>query len=260
MKKITTLILTLALAVCAIAATPVKADETTVYVTIVNGDVVLTQKAVNVTDVDGDGALTINDALYNAHEANFEGGAAQGYGSAVSDWGLSLTKLWGIENGGSYGYYVNNNAAMGLADPVKNGDYINAFVYQDTTGFSDKYCFFNVNTVAEGDVQLTLSAAGYDENWNPVVLPVAGAAILINGEKTAFVTDEAGKVSVNAEAGSVISAALEGSILVAPVCLVTAKTDETPKTGDSKVGFAFGAVCLVAAAAAVSARKKEYEA
>lgn len=263
MKKLATLILTFALALCAIGNTTVKAEDTTVYVTIVNGAVVLTQKAVTVTDVDADGALTINDALYCAHETNYEGGAAAGYGSAMSDWGLSLTKLWGIENGGSYGYYLNNGYAMGLADAVKNGDYINAFVYQDTTAWSDTYCYFNVNTVdADTDTELTLSAFGYDAEGNAVVLPVAGAVITLNGEKTALVTDENGKATVKAAAKDVISAVSDTQNLVAPVCVAVAKAaaDETPKTGDSKVVIALAGLCMIACAAVVVTRKKEYEA
>ena len=55
------------------------ADDTEVTVSVANGDAVLVQKPVTVTDTDGDGALTIADALYCAHEAYFEGGAAGAY-------------------------------------------------------------------------------------------------------------------------------------------------------------------------------------
>lgn len=37
-------------------------------------------------------------------------------GFAVSDEGF-ITKLWGVENGGSYGYYVNNVAGYGDQRP-----------------------------------------------------------------------------------------------------------------------------------------------
>ena len=56
----------------------------------------LAMEKITVADNDGDGALTINDALYAAHEKAFTGGAAAGYASVQSDWGLSLSKLWGI--------------------------------------------------------------------------------------------------------------------------------------------------------------------
>lgn len=48
-------------------------------------------------------------------------------------------KLWGTENGGSYGYYVNNVSTWSLTDPVDEGDYVNAFVYTDLTTWFDTY-------------------------------------------------------------------------------------------------------------------------
>ena len=158
-RKILALLLVLALAFSLIPMTladdaPLTAD---VFVTISNaGELVLVREAVSVTDADGDGALTINDALIAAHDAKFEGGAEAGYASAQSDWGLSLTKLWGVENGGSYGYYVNDQMFMGLADPIATDDSIYAFVYKDTEGFSDAYAYFSdaaVEIAAGSDIE-----------------------------------------------------------------------------------------------------------
>ena len=249
MKKRLLAVLAAAALVLGLMTVPVFADEApTVYVTIANGSVVMNQQAVAVSDIDKDGALTINDALYLAHEASFEGGAAAGYGSAEGSYGLSLTKLWGVENGGSYGYYVNNTAAMGLADPVKGGDYIYAFVYTDTTGWSDAYSYFNANalTVNAGDeIPLVLSYVGYDADWNPVALPAEGAVITINGAPTDVKTDAEGKAVITiSEAGSfVISATSETQTLVPPVLNVTT----TPATGNPGV-FVYGIVCVMALA------------
>ncbi len=217
-----------------------KPADVVVYVSIVNGDIKLAQHAVTVKDIDNDGALTINDALYLAHEAKYSGGAAAGYGSAQSQWGLSLTKLWGVENGGSYGYYVNNASAMGLTDPVKNGDYVNAFVYTDTVAFSDSYAFFNENVVTGNtgkEIKLTLSAAGYDANWSPVTLPVANATITVDGVKTNYKTDADGKVTIKvASTGRhIVSAVSDSANLVPPVLVVTSSKDATPKTGDNSL-------------------------
>lgn len=199
-----------------------------VYVTIADGDgkLVLTQEEITVTDRNDDGILTIDEALFATHEAKYEGGAAAGYGSAVSSWGLSLTKLWGVENGGSYGYYVNNASAMGLGDEVKEGDYINAFIYTDLTTWSDKYTFFNKNTLTaheDEEISLTLSAAGYDASYNPITTPVEGATITLNGVATNIKTNAEGKATVKlADAGKVvISAASDTAILVPPVCVAT---------------------------------------
>lgn len=44
-----------------------------------------------------------------------------GYATDTGDYGLYITKLWGTENGGSYGYCLNNAACMSLTDPVVQG-------------------------------------------------------------------------------------------------------------------------------------------
>ena len=210
------------------AASEPAATEATVLVTIAdeNGKLALTMEAVTVTDIDADGVLTINDALYCAHEDYYEGGAAAGYASAMSEYGLSLAKLWGAENGASYGYYVNDVAAWGLSDPIAEGDRINAFVYTDLTAWSDTYCYFDVaeaDAKAGDTITLTLSSAGYDADWNPITLPVAGATITVNGEKTDAVTDENGKatVTLSGEGTLIISAVSDTQTLVPPVCVVT---------------------------------------
>ena len=251
------------------------ATEATVLVTIADasGKLVLAMEAVTVTDIDADGALTINDALYCAHETYYDGGAAAGYASAMSDYGLSLAKLWGTENGGSYGYYVNDVAAWGLADPIADNDRVNAFVYTDLTAWSDTYCYFDVVTMdakAGDTLTLTLSAAGYDADWNPVTLPVAGATITLNGEKTDAVTDENGKatVTLSGEGTLILSAVSDTQTLVPPVCLVTlpaaektvgSDTAASPDTGDAGTftGIVMlGALCVAGIALAGKRRDK----
>lgn len=209
---------------------PASAD---VYVTIAynNGKLVLTQEKITATDKDNDGKITIDEALLAAHEAKYEGGAAAGYASAMSDWGLSLTKLWGVENGGSYGYYVNNVSAMELADEVHSGDYINAFIYTDLTAWSDTFCFFDTyvaNAEKNGEITLTLKAAGYDANNAPITTPVEGATITINGTATTVKTNAEGKATIKLETAgkNVISATSDTMTLVPPVCVATVSTDD----------------------------------
>ena len=200
----------LALALCGAAVAE------TVYVTIADGQgqLVMVNAAIDVTDVDADGALTINDALYAAHEAAYEGGAEAGYAAADAGYGLSISKLWGEENGGSYGYYLNDASAYSLLDPVADGDYLNAFVYTDLEAWSDLYCTFGYREVvadAGANIKLTLNMMTFDENWNPVSLPVEGAILTIDGEDS----DAAGD--------HLISARSDSAILVPPVCIVTVK-------------------------------------
>ena len=199
-------------------------DSATVYVSVSNkGQLATAQVKVTVTDIDGDNALTVNDALYAAHEASYSGGAKEGYGYYVhKDYGLSISKLWG-DTSGNFGYYINNSSCWSLSDPVKNGDYLNAFVYSDSKKYSDKYCFFNcykLTADAGSDVELTLSYAGYDANWAPVTLPVADAEITVDGTKTGIRTDANGKatIQINGAGEHIISAVSSSEILVPPVC------------------------------------------
>lgn len=222
--------------------TPATAN---VYVTVSNaGTLVLTQEKITVIDRNGDGKFDIDEALYWAHEGKYEGGADAGYGSDYTEYGLSLTKLWG-DTGGNFQYYVNNVSAWSLADEVKEGDYVNASIYADATSYSDKYSFFDKNTltaIAEEEITLTLCAYAYDSNWQPYEVPVKNATITLNGEATQYKTDENGKIALKlSKAGTyVISATSATDILVPPVLTVTvnAKMPEagTPETSVPTLG------------------------
>ncbi len=199
----------------------------TVYVSISDdtGALALAYQPVAVTDADADGTLTIHDALTCAHAACHPDGAAA-YLAEDTEWGKSLYVLWGVDNGGSYGYMLNDVSPMSLLDTVKDGDHVKAYAYTDLTAWSDLYCYFAapaVTAAPNAELPLTLSAAGYDANWAPVVLPVTGAVITVNGEKTDIVTDENGNAVLTlAEAGTyTISAVSDTQTLVPPVCIVT---------------------------------------
>lgn len=233
MKKCISLMAVLLLVLTA-AVMPVMAEteETgTVYVTISNaGELVVTREAVAISDADGDGALTIQDALILAHDAKFEGGAAEGFATVDSDYGPMITKLWGVENGGSYGYYLNNAMAMSLTDPVADGDCLTAYVFADTVTFSDVYTYFDA-AAAEGKVgeelTVTLYQVGFDANYAPVSSPLSGVSVTVNGVEAA-VTDAEGKavVKLESEGEFVLSAASSELTLVPPVCLVTVTAAE----------------------------------
>lgn len=220
--------LSLLLAVWMLVSLTASAEAApTVYVSISTdtGALVLAYVPVALADADGDGALTICDALMLAHAAHHPEGAAA-FLAEQSEWGLSLYKLWGVENGGSYGYMLNDASAWSLVDPMKDGDHVKAYAFTDLTAFSDTYAYFTAPVAASAvnsEITLTLNAAGYDEAWNPVTLPVAGATLTVNGEKTDVVTDENGNAVLTlAEAGTyTVSAVSETMTLVPPVCIVT---------------------------------------
>ena len=205
------------------------AEGVNVYVSISDrGDLVLKQKSVEVTDVDADGALTISDALYCAHEKYYKGGAEAGYECYYNEayMSLSLSKLWGYDEGTSFDYYVNDQMSMGLSDPISEGDYLNAFVYVDQPGYSDKYSFFNAHKIgvkngASKKIALYVYD-GYDENWMPIKKAMKNAKIIINEKETDYVTGKKGKVTLNLEkSGSYfISAVSDDVTLVPPTCLV----------------------------------------
>ncbi|MBQ1376980.1 MAG: hypothetical protein IIY77_03335 [Lachnospiraceae bacterium] len=232
-KKVLASLTALILAIGLMSPTVFADGSATVYVTIANGDLKMVQQPVTVTDVDEDGALTIYDAFYLAHEAAFDGGAAAGFAAEETTYGLSITKFWGVENGGSYSYYLNTIMAMGLTDEVKDGDYLDGFVFTDTTTFSDQYSYFNVRNAAVNagqDLELTLSALSFDENFNTVVGPVADATITVNGQATEYKTDADGKVTIKFDTDGqfIVSAVSDTAVLVPPAVVVNA----TPLTGD----------------------------
>ena len=220
--------LSLLLAVWMLVSLTASAEAApTVFVSISDdtGALVLAYVPVTLTDADGDGALTICDALMLAHAAHHPEGA-EAFLAEQSEWGLSLYKLWGVENGGSYGYMLNDASAMSLLDAVKDGDHVKAYAFTDLTAFSDTYAYFTAPVAAaavNSEITLTLNAAGYDANWAPVTLPVAGAVLTVNGEKTEIVTDENGNAVLTlAEAGTyTVSAVSDTMTLVPPVCIVT---------------------------------------
>ncbi len=229
-----------------ILALPVSAGGLEVLVAISDGNpengVELAWEKVTVADCDSDGQLTINDALFSAHEKFYKGGAAAGYASSSTEFGVSLNKLWGVENGGSYGYYINDSSPLSLSDTVEDGDRIYAYAFADLSAWSDMYTFFDrcqLDAEDGEEVALTLSGAAFDAEWNPVTVPVEGAKILVDGKDTGVVTDAEGKavIALNGNGQQVISARSDSAVLVPPVCV--AQVDG---------GVSISTVCLVAGA------------
>jgi len=230
MKKIASLILALVF-LFSLGYAEVAPEGVNVFVSITNdeNELVLAYEPVFVTDQDNDGKITIADALSEAHALKHENGA-EAFSYAQTEYGLSLTLLWGVDNGGSYGYMVNDASPLSLSDEVKDGDHVKAYAFTDLIAWSDTYSFFSkpaCEIKAGETVSLALSAAGYDEMWNPVVLPVEGAKVMVNGEESNVVSAEGGAVELTFEKAGVyvVSAVSETMNLVKPVCVVTVITE-----------------------------------
>ncbi len=236
-----------------------SAEPVNVKVTIADaGELKLTAEPVSVSDADSDGAITVGDVLVAVHEQKFDGGAAAGYATADSQYGLMITKLWGVENGGSYGYYVNNALAMGLTDPVAEGDSVYAYTYKDIANFSDVYTFFTTDTLTgkTGEtVSLTLQAVTFDEKFAPVTGPFEGASILLNGEDTGVKTDKDGKAEIKlTDAGTAIfSAVSDTATLVPPVCVATVEKG----TNVALIIILIACACILVVVCVVVALKKK---
>ena len=229
MKKAVSLMIA-AMLVCVALFPAFAVDPVNVTVTVCDGGTVpaLACATVTVSDRDADGTLTIYDALYCAHEQYCDGGAGA-FGTAMTDYGVSLTKLWGKTSpaGYGFGYYVNDEAAFSLTDPVKEGDYVAAFLYTDAVSFSDAYAYFNVKTAAAAvgkPLTLTLSLLAYvPPEWVLVSSPAQNTVILIDGKEIDFTTDQDGRVKVTFDSTGehLVSARAQNGLIVPPACLVT---------------------------------------
>ena len=118
---------------------------------------------------------TVGEVIKAVHANWFADGEA-GFVTAKTEWGDSITKLWGIENGGSYGYYINGAMSMGLTDPVKAGDRVDIMVYKDAKTFSDVYILVDAEAAAD-KVSVTVQYMGFDANWNAKLTPLKGAKV-----------------------------------------------------------------------------------
>lgn len=231
-------------AICDVTVTGMPA---TVYVTIGDKGELATakdgtsvaQKEVSVNDEDNDGALTVNDALIATHNNLYQGGSSAGYAAANTEYGLSITKLWG-DTSGNYGYWINNNSCWSLTDPINAGDYLTAFVYKDS-GYSDTYAKFEnqtYNTTAGQNVVLQVSGYSWQTYgftpYQEATVKVLGAN---NGSYNTLTTNASGQVTLKfPSAGTYYVEAYEANAskyMVPCVCkvVVTPATPITPQEG-----------------------------
>ena len=228
MKK-TIAVFLAALMLISVSVLFVSAKETGTKVTVTiadkDGKLAVAAEEISVTDTDSDDKLTVNDVLYTAHELLFEGGAAAGYATKTTQYGLAIEKLWGYANYPNFGYTINNvPVETDLKEVVKENDYVVAYALTDTTTWKDRFSYFDAfkTEVKEAaSVELTYTKIDYDKDWNSVVEPVVGAEITVDGVPTGVLTDEDGKATCTFDKNGdfLVSAnAPEGQVLVPPVC------------------------------------------
>lgn len=163
-----------------VKVTPVEpAADAEITVTISNkGSVAMARRAVTVTDINEDGKLSVDEALYAAHEIGFTGGASAGYGSYTGDYGLAINKLWGVETT-AVGYWLNDASCWSLNDEVKAGDYLVAWVYESSS-WADAYSKLDsasYSATTGTAMTASLEKAGYDADYNTVFSAMSGATI-----------------------------------------------------------------------------------
>jgi len=199
------------------------------------------QAPVTVSDIDGNGRITVDEALYLTHELYYEGGADEGYASYTGTYGLSLARLWGkgsVDEPVSAGYWLNNASCWSPDDEVSEGDFLTAFNYYDTVAWSDSYSYFTENTVSAktGDTVTLelLHQSGYDESWAPVFSPCADAEIIFadsnNGAYKPLKTDSDGKVKISFKSSALpgdyyVIAYSDDKVIVPAVCRITLTSD-----------------------------------
>jgi len=238
MKKILALILVLAMA---LSLTPVvladDGDTITVYVTVskygefvedVNGS----RAVLMPVELCGGTEYTLDNLFTKFHNTYYP----NGYTSDVGDYGAYIKKFWNDESG-NIGYQVNGGeeSVMGLDHQVEDGDYVDVTIYKnwypDTEAYT-KFDKYQANILTGEELNLNLSQAGYDADWNMVFSPCEEAVVKVNGVETEASTDADGKTTlIFDKAGTYIVSATKNKTvnentvpaITAPVCVVTVK-------------------------------------
>ncbi len=212
------------------------AEETTpaadakVYVTISNaGRLALVDGEVTVTDINADGVLTYDEALQAAHNAYCAGG----YEATESSYGLFVTKLWGVANGGSYLFFKNGvaleEAVNSANSSVSAGDRLYAAVLKDAATYSDIQALFDKDrlTATAGEA-FTLTLTGMPYGGGKTAVSGVQLGVWKDGAFTAIdgaVTDENGQASITLSKNGDYIITAEGSMgtspIMPPVCRVT---------------------------------------
>ena len=236
-KKVLSILMALIMIICAFPVCAEESTDITVFISLSKyGEIVKDKNGESVAYVEvglsEKASYNLDDVFLTAHSLYYEDGE-DGYASSESEWGFGIDKLWG-DTSGNFGYQVNSGteSVMGLGHTVKDGDYIDAFIYKNSYPDTEGYSMFNMTHVkayTDSKFELTLNYfSGYDESWNNIISPCGGATITLNGEETEFMTDENGKVLIKLEneGRNIISAIKKMSLNEEEVPAITAHSPE----------------------------------
>ena len=263
-RKFFVLLLSTLMILMLMPMTAFAAEEGTIDVVVaisVAGEVIVANETVTVSDVDGIEGFDFCDVMIAAHEQFAPNGAAD-FAFSDNDWGISVDKLWG-DTSYNFGYYINDEMAWSADQAVSEGDYVHAYIFQDTETFSDAYAYFDQKfaEITESEtLTLTLTAAiGWNEDWTPNFQPYAGAQVgYYEGDEFVVLgtTDENGQVELTfPEAGTYVVTAIGatstvevtddddtqlraagdgGDVLVPPIAVVTVSEEEDEEPTDEE--------------------------
>lgn len=269
-KKITSLLLSFVMLLSMVnifAFAENDAANITVYLTVsdegtlakANDGSVMLNKPVTVSDADGDGKVTVNEALIEAHkEYNEENGyELSTYGGAQKLWGKGTTNLlFFVENVGlSTGVTV---------DTVSDGESLVASVNKDNAYYADWFTFFDeTEKNVKVNEEFTLNLKGFYGMTYPAasaiseVIPNISIGLWENGSFSAIdgkTTDENGNVTLSFGKAGTYYVTVSGTVddevttdwmtgatstvpcpIIACGCRVTVNAEPVQKTEPDKV-------------------------
>ena len=207
------------------------ADEVTVYVSVsAQGALAQTKdgKPAVQLAVKVPAGSTVEDAIIAAHTAYCPDGA-EGWEKAESDWGMSMTRIWGSYDGVG-AWYLNGVMPMEQSWDIAatDGDYVDLILYGED--WSDSYAVFDKRTAAAATgekITLTLTHDVFDENWVASPAGLAGAIVKLADGTELGTTDEEGKITLTFnKAGTYLVTAEDPDLVItAPACVITVTGD-----------------------------------
>ena len=220
---------------------------------------VMARRPVTVTDLDGDGTLTYDEALTAAHAACCAAGT-EGYSAP----GGYVSRLWGEDSYNTLFFLNDTGLTGGVTDAaVHDGDALTASVNLDDTYYADWYAFFDRGT-AEVSVgtALTLTLKGHlgmawsEEDLKDVPLSGVAAGVWEDGAFVPLdgaVTGEDGRVTLSFDRPGTYCVTASGTVpdevvvdwstyetatvpcpIIAPVCVVMVTEEQSGGMSDSE--------------------------